>query len=92
LKSICFVYIRLREETSYMGKQGKSILENLTADKQLNFLYKFVYVVCSKSLGTFEIARQLHILAMSGKLHCLIACFLIIILFAVSTCYDYSSP
>jgi hypothetical protein len=37
------------------------------------------YVVCSKSFGTFEIARQLDVLAMSGKLCCLLAFFLIII-------------
>jgi hypothetical protein len=49
---------------------------------------RWEYVVCSKSYGTFEIVRQLGVLAMSGKLCCLMACFLIIILFAASSCYD----
>jgi hypothetical protein len=52
------------------------------------FHFEYTYVVCSKSFRTFEIARQLNVLAMSGKLCCLVVCFLIIILFAMSSCYD----
>jgi hypothetical protein len=46
-----------------------------------------LYMASSKSFGTFETVRQLNVLAMSGKLCCLVACFLIIILFAQSSCY-----
>jgi hypothetical protein len=46
------------------------------------------YMVCSKSFGTFEIARQLDVLAMTGKLCCLVACFLINVLFAASSYCD----
>jgi hypothetical protein len=41
-----------------------------------------------KKFGTFEIAYQLDVLAMSAKLCCLLACFLIIILSAMSSCCD----
>jgi hypothetical protein len=47
-----------------------------------------MYVVCAKSFRTYEIALQLDVLAMSGKLRCLVVCFLIIILFAMSSCCD----
>jgi hypothetical protein len=47
-----------------------------------------LYVACSKSFRTSEIARQLDILAMSRKVCCLVACFIIIILFATSSCCD----
>jgi hypothetical protein len=40
-----------------------------------------MYLVCSKSFGTFETARQLDVLVMSGKLCYLVACFLIILFF-----------
>jgi hypothetical protein len=43
------------------------------------------YLVCSKC---FEIAPQLDVLAMLGKLCCLVACFLITILFAALSCCD----
>jgi hypothetical protein len=57
----------------------------------ISLYWSIIFVItCGlfKSFGTFEIARQPDILAMSGKLCCLVACFLIIILFAVSYCCD----
>jgi hypothetical protein len=47
-----------------------------------------LYMICSKSFGTFEIVRQLDVLIVLVKLFCLVACFLIIILFAMSSCCD----
>jgi hypothetical protein len=47
-----------------------------------------MYMMCSKSFGTFEIACQLSILAMLGKLCYLVVCFLIIFLCAASSCCD----
>jgi hypothetical protein len=45
-------------------------------------------MVCSKGFGTFEIAHQLDILAVSGKLCGLVVFFLINIFFAASSYYD----